>query len=447
MIPHARQGFIGALKESLKNANLASRIPNCVAKWKVRCQNEPSVENPYPDRLDLHECTMSRLDFQRRFFPVPEQSFFLFGPRGTGKSTWLQHRFPDALFVNLLEPDVYRRLQSKPERLSELVQGAAGTELVVVDEVQRVPELLNVVHDLLERPLATGAVRKRFVLTGSSARKLRREGVDLLAGRAVYRTLHPFMAAELPNFRLAEALRHGLIPLVVAAPDPEDVVRSYAALYLEQEVQFEGWVRDVGSFARFLEAVSFSHGGVLNISNVARDCQVQRRTVAGYLEVLEDLLLCFRLPVFTQRARRAVVAHPKFFLFDTGVFRALRPRGPLDRVEEIDGTAFEGLVAQHLRAWIAYSRQEAKLFYWRTRSGVEVDFVVYGEAGFYALEVKNTATVRPQDLRALKAFREDYPESTVALIYRGDERLVVDGILCLPGEEFLLGLRPDSAIA
>ena len=212
---------------------------------------------------------------------------------------------------------------------------------MVVDEVQRVPELLQVVHDLLERPDAP-----RFVLTGSSARKLRRGGVNLLAGRATLRTLHPFMAAELPAFDLRRALQVGLVPLVVGAADAADTLAAYATVYLEQEVVAEGLVRQVGNFARFLEAVSFSHASLLNLSNVARDAFVPRKAVEGFLEVLEDLLVAYRLPVFTKRAQRATVAHPKFYFFDAGVYRSLRPTGPLDRPSEIDGAALEGVVAQ-----------------------------------------------------------------------------------------------------
>ncbi|MCB1033384.1 MAG: DUF4143 domain-containing protein, partial [Acidobacteria bacterium] len=161
---------------------------------------------------------------------------------------------------------------------------------------------------------------------------------------------------------------------------------------------------------------------------------------------LEDLLLSFQVPVFTRRAQRRTVSRPKLYLFDAGVYRALRPRGPLDRPEEIDGASFEGLVAQHLRAWIAYSGDRYRLYYWRTKKGTEVDFVVYGEGCFCALEVKNTSRVRPQDLRSLKAFREDYPESKAVLLYRGRERLLIDDILCLPGEEFLRSLHPERSL-
>lgn len=377
----------------------------------------------------------------RRFLELPDGSFFLLGPRGTGKTTLLRERLESALWVNLLRPDVYREMQARPERLRELVLGFDAGPDVVIDEVQRVPELLNVVHDLMQ-----DGPERRYVLTGSSARKLRRGGVDLLAGRAVMRHLHPFMAAEWPRFRLEDALSLGLVPLVVDAADPADALAAYATLYLEQEVQAGGLVRNIGQFARFLEAVSFSHASVLNLSNVARETEAKQRTVAGFLEVLEDLLLAFRVPVFTRRARRATAAHPKLYLFDAGVFGSLRPRGPLDRAEEISGAALEGLVAQHLRCWIDYALGDFELFTWRTRSGVEVDFVVYGADGFWAIEVKNGGHVRPEDLRGLRAFREDYPECRALLLYRGADRRVRDDVLCVPVEEFLAGLRPGREL-
>ena len=365
----------------------------------------------------------------------------MFGPRGTGKSTWLRHRLPGALFLDLLEPALHRSLNARPERVREFLAGSPGTGAVVIDEIQRIPELLSVVHALLEE-----ASSPRFILTGSSARKLRRGGVDLLGGRAVHRTMHPFMAAELPEFDLGKALQIGLLPLVVGAPEPTDVLDAYASLYLEQEVQAEGLTRNIGNFARFLEAISFSHGGLLNVSAVARECEVERKVVAGYIGILEDLLLAFRVPVFRKRAKRATITHEKIYLFDAGVFRSLRPKGLLDRPEEIDGQALEGLVAQHLRAWAAYSRHDMEVFFWRTRAGTEVDFVVYGEMGLQAFEVKNTGRVHSADLRALRAFRDDYPEAETALLYRGRDRLRIDDVWCLPVEDFLRRTTPDQGL-
>ncbi|OEU82053.1 MAG: ATPase [Desulfobacterales bacterium S5133MH4] len=378
----------------------------------------------------------------RRFFDPPRESFFLFGPRGTGKSTLVNERFKEALYIDLLDPETFRTFSAHPERLRERLLAAPDKRAVVIDEIQKVPQLLSLIHSLIEKKAGW-----QFVLTGSSSRKLKRAGVDLLAGRALLRSLHPFMAAELGDrFNFDTALQKGLLPLVLDSPDPGQVLQSYAALYLREEVQMEGVVRNVGNFSRFLEAISFSHASLLNISNVARECEVERKVVEGYVSILEDLLLSYRLQVFTKRAKRALVAHPKFYLFDAGVYRSLRPKGPLDRPEEIDGHALEGLVAQHLRAWIAYSKGDFSLHFWRTRSGVEVDFVVYGSEGLFAMEVKNSARIHPQDLRPLKAFKQDYPESKVYLLYRGKERLVKGDILCVPCGEFLEELRPGTEV-
>ena len=373
-----------------------------------------------------------------RFFQPPPTSFFLFGPRGTGKSSWIKAHLPDALVIDLLLPSEARRFAARPEDLLAVLRGAPESDTVVIDEVQRVPELLSVVHHAMEQ-----GEGRRFVLTGSSARKLRVAGVDLLAGRAVKRSLHPFMAAELgAKFRLDEALKLGLLPLVRSSQDP--AAATYADLYLHEEVKLEGLVRDVGAFARFLEAISFSHGGLLNLSAVSRECQVERKTVERYVEVLEDLLLAHRLPVFARRARRELVAHSRLYLFDAGVFRSLRPRGPLDRAEEIDGAALEGLVFQHLRAWRDYTGA-GDLYFWRTRHGVEVDFVVYGEATFLAIDVKNTAQIRGEDLRGLNSFTQDYPEATLVLLYRGARRERHGNVWCLPVEEALRCLVPGQS--
>ncbi len=377
-----------------------------------------------------------------RFFTVPAGSFFLFGPRGTGKTTWLRERFPDALVLDLLRPEEFRRFAARPERLRELVRAVPRGGTVVVDEIQRVPELLNVVHELME-----SGERRRFVLTGSSARKLRRGGVNLLAGRAVMRTMHPFMAGELGSgFDLGTSLTLGTVPTVVSSDDPASALAAYAALYVEQEVRAEGLARNVGSFSRFLEAAAFSHAATLNVSAVARECETSRSTVSGYLELLEDLLLAFRLPVFTRRARRRVVSHPRFFYFDCGVFRSLRPAGPLDRPEEIAGPALEGLVAQHLRAWLAYSRTRDRLYYWRTRGGAEVDFVLYGTSGIWGIDVMNASRIRPADLRGLRAFGTEYPEARRMLLHRGDRPLERRGVLCLPVGEFLRNLAPGRGL-
>jgi len=377
-----------------------------------------------------------------RFFQEPEQSFFLFGARGTGKSTWLGDNCHNALFINLLEADVLREYSARPERLASTVNAHPETKTVVIDEIQKEPMLLPVVHQLIEEHRGY-----RFILTGSSARKLKKAGVDLLAGRALNTTMHPFMAAEIGEaFDVARSLRDGMVPIVVASPTPGEVLKTYISIYIREEIKSEGLVRNLGAFARFLESAALSHGQPLNISNVARDCQVERKTVEGYFSILEDLLIAFRIPVFTRRARRAIACHPKFYFFDCGVFRSIRPKGPLDSIQEISGGALEGLVAQHLRAWIDYSRGDVTLSYWRTSSGSEVDFVMYGESCFHAIEVKAAERVRPEDLRALRAFKEDYPECSPLLVYMGTERLRIGDVLCVPCREFLLGLVPGKEI-
>ena len=377
-----------------------------------------------------------------RFFKPPKESFFLFGPRGTGKSTWLRAIMKGALWIDLLEPDVFRSYSARPERLRELVLANRHKRVIVVDEIQKVPDLLSVVHALIERKQGW-----QFILTGSSSRKLKRSGVDLLAGRVLKLTLHPFMAAELgKKFNLGKALKFGMLPLAITASDPEKVLKAYAALYVREEVQMEGLVRNISGFSRFLEAVSFSSGAVLNISNVARDCEIERKVVEGYISILEDLLLSFRLPVFTKRAKRATAAHPKFYYFDAGVFRSLRPTGPLDRPEEIEGAVLEGLVAQHLISWNAYRGEKNKLYYWRTRSAAEVDFIVYGEEVFWAIEVKNASRIRKGDLNSLRAFQEEYPRCKTFLLYRGKERILREGVLCMPCEDFLMRLNPRETI-
>ncbi len=377
-----------------------------------------------------------------RFFSPPPSSFFLFGPRGTGKSTFVRQYFPKALYIDLLDPERVRFFSAMPERLKEVVEANPESRCIVIDEIQRIPDLLMVIHGLIEARRGL-----TFVLTGSSARKLKRTGVNLLGGRALLHTLHPFMAAELgKHFDFNQALLHGLLPVVMASESPAEVLRSYGALYLREEVQMEGLVRNIGNFSRFLEAISFSHASLLSISNVARECEVERKVVEGYVSILEDILLGWRLPVFTKRAKRKLSVHPKFYFFDAGVFRSLRPLGPLDRPEEIEGQSLEGLVAQHLRAWSAYSQAKPDLFFWRTQSGLEVDFVVYGPKGIWAIEVKNGRKIHPADTRSLRSFQEEFPRSKAFLLYRGEDRLMKDGILCLPCQVFLKSLRPDHSL-
>lgn len=377
-----------------------------------------------------------------RFFKIGRESIFLLGPRGTGKSTLIKERFPEALYIDLLSPEAFRNYLAYPERLREVIYAHRDKKTVIIDEIQKVPELLEVVHSLIAEKRGI-----QFILTGSSARKLRRAGVNLLAGRVLMKHLHPFMASELGrSFDLERALLLGTIPLVLDSAMPLPTLQAYVDLYIKEEVQMEGLTRNIAGFSRFLESMSFSHGAVLNISNIARDCQVERKVVQAYVDILEDLLLGYRLPVFTKKAKRAVVAHPKFYFFDAGIFHILRPSGPLDRAEENIGAALEGLVAQHLRAWIDYFHPEYTLYYYRTSSGAEVDFIIYGNGMFTAIEVKNSSKVHPQDLRSLKTFADDYPQAKRFLLYRGKEKFLRDRITIVPVGEFLLDLNSNGSI-
>lgn len=378
----------------------------------------------------------------QRDFKVPEQSFFLFGPRGVGKSTWVKHLFPDALTINLLEPNELRYFASYPERLRDLLKGYPEKKDIIIHEVQKIPELLPLIHAMIEENKSL-----RFILTGSSARKLKRTGANLLAARAYLCYMFPFMASEMgEDFDIFQALEYGMIPLIVKSKDKQKALETYISLYLKEEVQEEGLVRQIGDFARFLEVISFSHASVINTSNISRECDVARKTCENYISILEDLLLAFTLPVFSKRAKRVLSVHPKLYLFDCGVFRSLRPKGPLDRPSEIQGLSLEGLIGQHLYAWVKSQKQTHTLSFYRTKSGVEVDFIVYGPEGFWAVEVKLSDKVHPQDLHGLYSFCQDYPECQPFLVYMGSKRQVVNQILCIPAVEFLQNLKIDQKL-
>jgi len=256
------------------------------------------------------------------------------------------------------------------------------------------------------------------------------------------------MASELQHqFDFDEALKFGLLPLRFQEQNPSAFLQAYISLYLEKEIRSEGLIRRLEPFARFLQTLSFSHGSVLNIANVAQECAVSRTTVSQWISIIEDLLICYQIPIFSQRAQRQLSSHPKFYFFDAGVYRALRPQSLKDPSTELEGPALEGVVLQHLIAWRDYTAEKHNIFFWRTRAGAEVDFILYGPFGLWAIEVKNSHTVRPSDLRALKAFQGDYPEAKTILLYRGQERLLKENVLCLPCEDFLRSLVPNKPLA
>lgn len=351
--------------------------------------------------------------YSRLIKPPKDKSFFLFGPRGTGKTTWVKSTFLKAIYLDLLEAEIFNDLLANPQRLENFIPKDFN-DWIIIDEVQRIPELLNEVHRLIEK------YRYRFILTGSSARKLRQKGHNLLGGRALTYALHPLTTAELgKDFELEHSLKYGHLPCAYTEEDPKAYLETYVKTYLEEEIRQEGLTRNLGAFSRFLEAASFSQGSVLSVASVARDCAVERKVVENYFTILEDLLIAYRLPVFTKRAKRRLVAHSKFYFFDTGVYRTIRPTGPLDMPEQIEGIAFETLFFQELMAINDALGLGYAMSYWRTSNDTEVDFVLYGDKGIRAFEIKRTGKVSSSMLSPLRSFLKDYPMAHAYFIYGG----------------------------
>jgi len=354
------------------------------------------------------------------------KSFFLFGPRGTGKTTWIKASFPQALYMDLLEFDLYNDLTARPSRLENLIPPGFH-DWIILDEIQRIPELLNEVHRLIEKH------HYKFVLTGSSARSLRKKGVNLLAGRALTYRMYPLTTVELgSDFDLITSLKWGHLPAIPSEQEPNRFLKAYVQTYLREEVLQEGLTRNIGSFSRFLETASFSQGAVLNVSEIAREAGIERMRVTSYFSILEDLLLAAHLPVFTKRAKRRMVSHPKFYYFDVGIFRALRPMGPLDSPEEAEGPSLETLCFQELTAINDYFDYQYDLYYWRTSNGAEVDFILYGPKGIIAFEIKRSGRLSKKDLTGLNIFHNDFPEAKRYLLYGGSREEYEDGVTILP---------------
>lgn len=366
----------------------------------------------------------------KRMLKLPlsgQSSIFLFGPRGTGKTSWIKDHLNASLYFDLLDFSIYNRLLANPSRLENLIP-PKYKDWIVLDEIQRVPELLNEVHRLIEHK------KYKFLLTGSSARALRKHGVNLLAGRALTYNMHPLVIQEIgsENFNLEHILHYGLLPQAVTLENPDKYLKSYMQTYLRQEVMQEGLTRNIGAFTNFLEIASFSQGEVLNVSEIAREVGVNRQVIAGYFDILEDLLIGIRLSPFTIRAKRKVLAHQKFYYFDAGVFRAIRPMGPLDSQAEADGPTLETLFLQSLRAINDYFELDYRIYYWRTQTGLEVDFIAYGPKGLHAFEIKRSATITPKSLKGLRAFKEEYPEAQVHILFNGKHKEYYGDIAAIP---------------
>lgn len=361
-------------------------------------------------------------------------SLFLLGPRGTGKTMWLKTNIPDAIYIDLLDFTLYSQLLADPTRLQNKIPNDYQG-WVIIDEIQRVPELLNEVHRLIEHQ------HIRFILTGSSARKLKRQGTNLLAGRALRYTMHPFVPQELKdNFKLAHALEFGLLPSVYTYDDPNRYLSTYIQTYLQEEIIQEGLTRNLSAFTRFLEIASFSQGAVINATEIAREVGVDRQVIQNYFSILEELLIAYRIPAFTKRAKRRLIQKDRFYYFDAGVYRHLRPKGILDQPAEIEGAGLETCFMQIFLALNDYFQWNKKLYYWRTSNGVEVDFVVYGETGLWAFEIKHNQHITSKMLNGLKEFKRDYPMAHCYVLYLGRETLYFDGITAYPMEWALIHL-------
>lgn len=356
---------------------------------------------------------------------LKRKSCFLFGPRQSGKTWLVKKTLPDAHVFDLLSTETFVKLSRRPALIGEV---AFDDRPVVIDEIQKLPLLLDEVHRLIEdRGL-------RFLLTGSSARKLRSSGVNLLGGRARIRHLNPFSATELGDaFDLDRALNFGLLPGIWFSDDPIEDLGAYIGLYLEQEIIAEGATRNLPAFSRFLEIAALTSGEQINYAQIASDAQVPRSTVQEYFRILVETLLASEVPVWGKGKTRKTVETSKFYLFDTGVVRKLQGRGLLAVGTPEYGHAFESWVYHELRTYAEIARLDTPVMYWRTRTNLEVDFVL-GEA---AIEVKATECVRVEQLKGLKAIREEGLFKHLLVVSREPVPRMVDGILILPWRIFV----------
>lgn len=386
--------------------------------------------NAYPDFVFSRTLDLGVL--------LKQKSVFLFGPRGTGKSHLIEHavrpEYPDAKLYDLLSGKDYRRLVQRPELLNE---ENPGTGLVIVDEIQKLPALLDEVHRLIEKR------GLRFLLTGSSARKLRRGAANMLAGRAWSASLLPLTSAEIPDFDLLTYLNRGGMPAVYTSPNPAEDLHSYVDVYLRDEIQSEALTRRIGHFARFLDCIALTNGQELAYESLASDTGIQAKTIRNYVEILKDTLLGFEVEAFRRTRTRKAISRSKFFLFDIGVTNTLCERSSIRPKSELFGVAFEHFIALELRAYMAYRRIQKPLRYWRSTSQFEVDFIIGQEL---AIEVKSSDLVSERDLKGLKALREEGLIAAYAVVSLDPERRTLDGIEIWPWGTFLQALWRDEFV-
>jgi predicted AAA+ superfamily ATPase len=369
-----------------------------------------------------------------RLLKKPAGSVLLLGPRGTGKSTWIRRNFSDAVRYDLLDTREALRFERNPSLLFNELKALPEGSLVVLDEIQKVPALMNEVHRCME------SLRLKFVLCGSSARKLKRGGVNLLAGRAVLNRMHALTSAEMgTDFNVERALVYGTLPLAVTGADPEGFLTTYVSVYLNEEIRAEAFTRNVGAFSRFLEVAARQNGQVTNISNIARDASVGRTTVQNYFDILADTLIGYWVPAWKLKRSTKQVSHPKFYLFDTGVARAMTGRLPYPPTQEELGPLFENLILNEIAAYLDYNNLRYPPFFWRNYDGTEVDFLCEIANGFVALEIKVSREWKRQFNRGLERVREEFAPAPVKTfgIFRGSRKAEFNGITVYPVEEFL----------
>ena len=370
--------------------------------------------------------------YKRKLKPLTSQSFFLLGPRGVGKSWFVENTYKKALIFNLLDTEIYTKLLASPHLLGQMIP-SSFKNWVIIDEIQKIPMLLNEVHRLIEKR------KLKFILTGSSARRLKSKNVNLLAGRALTEKMYPLTADELKkDFDLKKSLLYGHLPMVFKAKNPKKFLNSYIYTYLKEEIQQEGLTRHLPQFSRFLEVASFSQGSILNTMNVSRECSVHRKAVEEYFSILKDTLLSYEIDPFLKKRKRRLTKKVKFYFFDVGVFQTLLPKGPLDKFNQRLGISLETLVLQEIKAHNHYRNLNYEIFYWRTQDHkYEVDFVLYGERGLKAIEVKNSNKLKKDDYKSLLEFKKDYPKSDLFMLYTGVKSYTFNDIKIIPVEGFL----------
>lgn len=361
-----------------------------------------------------------------------DSSIFLFGARQTGKSTLLRNQLKGAIYIDLLDSELLMRFRSKPNLLYEMLQDKDEQTIVVIDEIPEVPELLNEVHRLISEKGI------KFVLCGSSARKLKRKGHNTLGGRALPCYFFPLVSAEIPNFDLDKALLHGMLPTHYFAKNPQRLLAAYIDVYLKEEILQESIVRQLGTFQRFLEVAALSNGEMINYSNIATDCGIKVHTVRAYFDILEDTLIGYRIPAYTQTIKRRLIQAPKFYFFDVGLPQYLLNRTTLAQGTIEYGHAFEHFIVQELVAFIRYNHKKETLSYWRTHTGIEVDAVI-GDAQV-AIEIKSTNNIQSKHLKGLKSFVSDYPHARPIVVSLDKLTRKTDGVEIMYVHHFLEAL-------